>query len=259
MKKILLYCFVAFIALSCANGNHGPQIVDETFAPEQEELYSQCSDLKGIADLIIGQTTFKQASQSRLFAEYYSWQLSNNFYNGHWGQHNHDLSDWIEKQSKHIKQLEAYSPKIKIGEIVFDDFDLAFYDNKLAAIYFKVDSHNKVNLHQHYLDKYGNGRGSYYSYHKDNEPCRNRDNLVVSDSKREERFWENEKVMLEYHLHYNFEMSPYKKSIDTYVNSSWYLLQDKTLYPLFLEELNKQKKAFEQNKKDKESESLKQF
>ena len=260
MKRVFFYCLLLTALLSCTNAGNQPKIVDETFAPTQEELYQQCAELKGIGDFVIGETTFQQATRSKIYDSFYAFRLNNNFYNGYWGVANeggkYEVSTWIEKQGALIKHLPCPSLSIKIGELELTAFDLAFYNNKLAAIYFKTDSED---LHKHYIDKYGNGRGSYYSYHLDNEPCEDRDKLESTSTKKEERVWENENVKLEYHMNYHFEMGPNIETLRTFQDDSWYLLSSKSLYPQFLEELKKQKDAYRNKQEEKEKESLNQF
>ena len=241
-----------------------PTIVDQQFSPEQEELYTQCAGLKGIGEFVIGVTTYKQALNSKVYKGSY---IFDNFYNGYWGvahgigyvQNGSDKSDWIEKHSPTIKQIATPIGGVKIGEIQLDDFDLAFYNNKLAAIYFKDE---KGSLHEHYLNKYGEGRGTYYSYHLDNEPCRNRDRLYSKTVIKESRVWENEKVELTYHYDYHFEMGPNisdREQLYSFVDNSWYILTSKTLYPKFLAELKKQGEAYDQHQQAKNKEGLNQF
>lgn len=258
MKKAFLLFVLAIAFFSCAPQGNQPTIVDESFTPEQDELYSQCTELKGVGDFIIGETTFKQALHSQLFADYSSLLLHNNFYNGHWGVAKsggkYEKGTWIEKKTPSIKQLPCPSTHITIGQLDFDDFDLAFYNDVLVAIFFKTDNEE---LHNHYIEKYGNGRGSLYSYHLDNEPCEDRDKLESITKTKEERVWENEKVILEYYLDYHFEMSP---NIDTrYWSDSWYLLSSKSLYPLFLEELEHSMSSFDKQEQNSEQETLNQF
>ena len=254
MKRVLFFfCLCLLSITSCTNP---PEVINQTFAPEQEDLYTQCSGLKGIGEFVIGETSYKQALNSKYYRDSY---VFNNFYNGHWGVHSHDLSDWIEKRAPIIKQITTPIDDVKIGQIKLTTFDLAFYNNKLAAIYFKDESGE---LHEHYIKKYGEGRGTYYSYHQDNEPCNNRDRLIVIDTRKENRVWENEKVELTYSHDYHFEMGPNiseKQRINSYYDNSWYLITSKTLYPKFLEELNKQKAAYDKHRQSEDKESLNQF
>ena len=260
MRKVFYYCLFLTALLSCTNAGNQPKIVDESFAPTQEDLYRQCAELKGIGDFVINKTTFQQAIRSNIYKNTYSILLRNNFYNGHWGVANrgekYDLSVWIEKNGPKLKHLPCPSISIEIGQMMFDAFDLAFYDNKLAAIFFKT---NNESLHEHYIEKYGTGRGSFYSYHLDNEPCKDRDKLQSTTTTKEERIWENEDVTLEYHSDYHFEMGPNIDSIRTYYDDSWYLLSSKTLYPKFLEELKSLQDKYQIQKSEKEKEALNQF
>ena len=264
MKKNFLYLALLTVIVSCGPKGNKPEITDNIFAPEQSELYSGCSELKGVGDFIIEQTTYTQALRSKIYSGSY---IFDNFYNGYWGiargegyvPNGHDKSDWIEKHTPIIKQIGTPIGGVKIGQIQLTEFDLAFYNNKLAAIYFKDE---KGLLHEHYIKKYGDGRGSYYSYHLDNEPCKNRDKLFSTTTIKENRVWENDKVELTYSYDYHFEMGPKvndKKMIDSFVDDSWYLLASKSLYPKFLEELNKQKVAYDTHKQGEDTESLNQF
>lgn len=261
MKRGFVLILFLVATLSCDNKGNQPKIVEELYSPTQEELYSQCAELKGIGEFVIGETTFQQAIHSKVYANTYGrFFMNNNFYNGYWGVYkengNHEISDWIENKGRSIKQLPCPSLSISIGQIKLDNFDLAFYDNKLAAIFFKTDNGD---LHKHYIDKYGNGKGTYYSYHLDNEPCEDREKLESTETIKEDRTWENEQVRLEYHHDYHFEMGPNMDFVRTYKNDSWYLLSSKSLYPKFLDELKKQIDAFNNQKQDKEKEVLNQF
>lgn len=261
MNKAYIVGFALLALLSCANE---PVVVNQTFAPEQQELFAQCTELKGVGDFIIGQTTYTQALRSKIYGDSY---VFDNFYNGYWGiahgvgyvPNGHDKSHWIEKHAPIIKQIATPIGGVKIGQIQLTTFDLAFYNNILAAIYFEDE---KGQLHEHYIEKYGDGRGTYYSYYQDNEPCNNRDRLFMTETRKENRVWENEKVELTYSYDYHFEMGPNiseRQRLNSYVNDSWYLITSKSLYPKFLEELNKQKAAYDKHKQGEEKESLNQF
>lgn len=248
------------MSFSCTGLMNKPEIINETFDPKQEELYEQCAELKGIGDLVIGETTYRQAIRSKIYDDSFRSLLGNNFYNGYWGVAKqgaeHDQARWLVNNCSKIKQVPDMLLKTKIGEIELRDLDLAFYNDRLAAIYFRVESGN---LHQHYIEKYGNGKGSFYSYHLDNEPCRNRDKLKSTTTTKEERVWENENVKLEYHFNYHFEMGPNIDHTRNYQDDAWYLLSSKTLYPLFVEELSKQKEDYNKRQSDRNKEALNLF
>lgn len=239
MKRIIKYFALSLIICSCTNAKQ-PVIINETYDPQDDSLFLQCSDLKGVGDFIIGRTTFSQVMRSKYYQNAFSLQMHNNFYNGYWGVANKggkmDKASWLEKKAKSIKQFPNPGISFKMGDLEFDHFDLAFLNDTLVAIYFKTDSEK---IHDHYIEKYGNGRGTYYSYHLDNEPCEDRSQLVVTEDKEEERTWENTDVRLEYHLSYHFEMGPDVSSVDSYYNNSWYLLTSKTRYPVFVDEYEK--------------------
>ena len=261
MRRLLFFILFALIfAISCVNK---PIIVNKTFSPEQHELFSQCSGLKGIGDFIVGETTYKQVLRSKLYSGQY---IFDGFYNGYWGIANeiggfgnHEKANWISKNSPAIRQIATPIGGVTIGQIQLSRFDLAFYNDILAAIYYEDE---KSLLHNHYIEKYGDGRGTYYSYHQDNEPCRNRMRLYSNSTEEERRIWENEKVELLFEHNSHFEMGPNiseKQMISSSYNNSWYILSSKALYPRFLEELDRQKKAYDEYKQGKDKESLNQF
>lgn len=256
MKRLFFYCLLVLISASCSGLTNKPEIIDESFDPEQEELYAQCAELEGLGDLIIGETTYRQAIRSKIYDDSLRSLVENNFYNGHWGVAEHNQADWLEKYGTKIKQVPDMLLRPKIGEIELSDFNLAFYNDKLAAIFYRVE---RGNLHQHYIEKYGNGRGSFYSFHLDNEPCRNRDRLKSTTTTKEERTWENVNVKLEYHFNYHFEMGPDIDPTHNYQSDGWYLLSSKPLYPLFIEELSRQKEVYEKQQSDRNKKALNQF
>lgn len=254
MKINFIFLFLLLSMLSCTTSVDQKE-VDEKFEPNQEELYMQCSELKGIDDFIIGKTTFKQALNAPIYAAEIG-LLRNNFFNGYWGVGkkggNHDDARWLEEQAK-IKQL---TPMLlgdkKIGHVLFSNFDLAFYNDTLAAIYFITDD-NK--LKQHYIEKYGEGRGSHYWYYYNNHKDANK--FRVKEIAKEERVWENEWIMLEFHQDYFFENIPTPTA--NYLNSSWYLMSSKKLYPKFIDELNNQILNYEHEKTENERKDYEKF
>lgn len=258
MKTTFLLCPIFAIVLSCTAPANKPVIVDEKYEPEQEELYARCESLRGIGELVIGETTFNQAIRSNIYPKGYDLMMRNSFYNGYWGVAKnggkYEKGTWIETNSKIIKQFPCPSLDLKMGQIEMRDFDLAFYDNKLVAIYFTTDD---MSLHKHYIEKYGEGRGSYYSYKLDNEPCEDRDKLESTTTIKEERLWENKDVKLEYKRDYHFAMAPNVPTV--YKEDSWYLLTSKSLYPLFLKELEKQQAAFDEHQSKSDENALNQF
>ena len=260
MKRIFFYLLLAIVAVSCTGTPNKPTVIDETYNPTQEELYAHCTELKGVGDFIIGETTYKQAIHSKIYEGLLGYSVRNNFYNGYWGVAKQgaklDKANWIEEQTSIIKQVPCPSLHLKIGQIEFHSFDLAFYDDKLAAIFFKTDN---PDLHKHYIEKYGDGKGSYYWYLFNNAPCKNPNQFREIETVKEERSWENENVRLEFHHDEHHEIRPNIETLTSYQNNSWYLLTSKSLFPQFIEELNKQNDAFERHLTEKNQEVLDQF
>lgn len=259
MKNLFQFVIV-LIFTSCTGGiSNKPTIVDETFNPNQDSLFIQCADLKGLDEFIIGKTTFKQAVNSKYYRDLYDWQKHSSLYNGYWGvaknASNHDKSEWLEKNAKSIKQFPNSGYDFKIGDLKFSAFDLAFYDDILVAIYFKIDD-SKV--HRHYIEKYGNGRGSNYYYDWSNGPCSNPEKLRYKTIAKEDRVWENNDVQLIYHLYYNSEKASNSSDI-TYIRDSYYLLSSKRLYQKFIDELSRWDTEYEVQRAQKESQILNQL
>ena len=222
------------IVIFCSCTNNAPQIVNELYSPDPDSLFIQCKQLSGIGDLIIGKTTFSQAQKNELLKDIDSFNKDNNLYSGYWGEADkggaYDKACWLEKNAKDIKQISTpIIPKVKIGDIELDCFDLAFLNGTLVAIYFETDS---PKIRNHYIEKYGNGRGNYHSFHRNNQ---SKNNLNALEDIDENRIWENETVCLEYNHKKHSEIISNKTY--NYYSESWYLITDKCRYNDFTEKL----------------------
>ena len=184
----------------------------------------------------------------------------NNLFNGHWGSdffHSSDIdkSNWMEKQSKNeIRQIVPQNLGYSIGDIEFDDFDMAFLNDTLVAIYFKPEREFASDILKHFKDKFGTGRGTFYSFHLDNEPCKNRDLLKSETTTKEHLVWENDKIALQYDNDEHFKMGPDIK-IESY-NAMSYLVYSKDRYPVFEEKLKALATAYDNLKADEKSATL---
>ncbi len=268
MNKVLFFVTILFVAISCANsGIKSPEVISEEYNPSMDSLFLQCQDLKGVSQYHVGRTTYKQVVRDKDFRKSNEYDIytylspTSNFYNGYWGKskfvgiNSTDKSSWIEKQCKgKIKQLGSPLSGYKIGDIEFDDFDMAFLNDTLVAVYFKPKSQFKNDILNHFKEKYGNGIGSYYHYRLDNEPCKNRNNLKVTEEKKEKHSWQNEDVIMEYDYSYSFKMGPNTKL--HHYESMEYVVYNKKRYPVFVEMLINYSKQYEEQQASKKTQTI---
>ncbi len=247
MKKIY-YTLLVVVAVSCGSDTTvKPTVVDEVFEPTDSDLYESCAELQGVGQFIIGKTTFKQVLADKEFKKVASsyYERQSNIYNGHWGSDfwkgkNPELvlpgsskAKWMEtKAGKKLKQLPS-SPftGLSIGDLKFDPFDMAFLNDTLVAIFFYPEDIIEDEVLSHYKEKYGNGRGKFYSY--DLTTSDKNSNLTVNKTLDEKRSWENENVALVYEKHEYFHMEPNREPIGNFKHSM--MIYSKKRYPVFEE------------------------
>lgn len=218
-------------------------LVDEQYTPTDEELFLTCADLKGVGKFIIGSSTFKQiVNDPELKKRHY---LKSNLISGYWGfgYNKHKHSDWIDKiAGKTVKQLH-FSSNVHIGDLEFSEFDMAFLNDTLVAIKFWPFYSCENAVINHYKEKYGNGRGRYYSKEKRlynlGGKCR-----YYECEKYDERVWENETVALKY------KFSDKGKVVGDKVQyseqNSSLLIYSKTRYEAFEQERDKIKQKLQE-------------
>ena len=266
MKKFIFITVTIALFASCADN----QVTDEKFEPTDEELFEQCKELKGIGQFVIGQTTFKEALKDKDLNSLEFWDTNNrsNLYNGHWGtsfwhylgedsNKYHDKIKWMEKQcSGSIKQLNLWGSGgykgLVIGGVKFKDFDMAFLDDVLIAIWFFPEESLYPVLNA-YKEKYGNGRGSYYWYRyrsPGNNPSSIREIL------KDHRVWENERIALKY----DAEMHSFiTRSNHDYADDRTLIIYDKEKLPIFESQLKALSKEYNELETKKKEEALSIF
>ena len=131
---------------------------------------------------------------------------------------------------------------------------MAFLNDTLVAVYFKPKSQFKNDILNHFKETYGNGIGSYYHCRLDNEPCKNRDNLKVTEEKEEKHSWQNEDVIMEYDYSYSFKMAPNTKL--HHYESMEYVVYNKKRYPVFVEMLINYSKQYEEQQASKKTQTI---
>jgi hypothetical protein len=264
MKHIHTYLLLVLVVLSCNVQVDKPETINEVYEPTDEELFAACADLQGIGQFIIGKTTFKNVLNDKDFKNSSSsFDRETNLYNGHWGYDfwktkNDDISSgfdkrkWIEKEAKgRIKQLIPQFSGIKIGDLDFDKFDMAFLNDTLVAIYFYPDDKIETDVIDHYKEKYGNGRG-HYKYSSSRVQVG--DDVTATTSTDEVRTWANENVALDFNNTEYFHMEPGAKPTGYYEHSL--LIYSKSRYPVFEELLKSLSKQYDENMQQSKSNTL---
>lgn len=263
MKRFLI--LISAVALiSCNVQVDKPEIIDEQYNPTDEELFMACSDLQGISQFVIGKTTFKSVLRDKDYRNSStSFDRESNLYNGHWGcdfwktdrdntSSRYDKSLWIENKAKgRIKQLLPWFSGMKIGELEFDKFDMAFLNDTLVAIFFYPDDKIEEEVITHYKNKYGNGRGHYKYYYSRVQVG---ENITVTQTTDEQRLWANDKVALEYVNDEYFHMEPGKTSTSYFEHSL--LLYSKSRYPIFEDLVKRLSRQYDEYKSESRNSSL---
>jgi hypothetical protein len=269
IMKRTFFPLVALIITSCGPySSVAPTIIDEKYDPADEELYASCAELQGVGQFIIGRTTFKQVLADKEFKKVATsiYDRQSNMYNGHWG------NDFWNKKGDHyvlpgdpkekwmkskcgpkLKQLpSSHFTGFTIGELKFDPFDMAFLNDTLVAIFFYPDDNIEDEVIAHYKEKFGNGRGKYYSY--DLTKSDHNSNLTVTKTLEEKHSWENELVALEYEKHEYFHMEPNRSPSGEYKHSM--IIYSKKRYPVFEELLLKISSDYDEHTKANINQSL---
>lgn len=250
--------------MSCNVQVDKPEIIDESYNPTDEELFAACADLQGVGQFIIGKTTFKKALNDKDFKNSSnSFDRESNLYNGHWGYDfwktkNDDISSsfekekWITKEAKgRIKQLKPQFSGIKIGDLEFDKFDMAFLNDTLVAIFFYPEDKIENDIIDHYKEKYGDGKGHYKYYYSS---VQTGDDITVTKTTDEKRTWANEKIALDYVNKEYFHMEPGSKSTGNFEHTL--LIYSKNRYPVFEELLMSLSKQYDENLQKSKSKTL---
>lgn len=182
------------LAICCISCQEPAEVKNEKYEISTDSLYVACADLSGLGNLKIDETTWNQVLKDS-YVTMPKYSLESNFYSGFWGVENFEIERYIKNDVKRIKQLRIGNGvyPYKVGEIHFDEIDLAFLDGILVAIsigsdYYKVD--------EHYIKKYGEGQG-YYNWYCKQKGENGGKNFSLEKHEHTQRIWANEKVKLE--------------------------------------------------------------
>lgn len=244
MKKYL-FIFLVIALASCNSVGNAPTVIDEKFDPTLDSLYIQCKDLKGLGKLHIGKSTLRQVSKDKGISPYLSLEWNVSFVNGYWGESalsDMELGRYLNKNAKKIKQFDI--GKYKVGELEISDVCLAFYRDTLVAISF--DCSDK--LLEHFKSKYGNGKGSNYRYTYSRGEYGEK-GYMFECKEKEDRMWANERVTMKYEHYWDQRTATgERQKVD---GSTSCVITSNDRYDDFLNELDKHKKAYKEQKEAK--------
>lgn len=251
MKRILFILTVITI-VACNSIGTKPTITNEIFEPSIDSLYAQCQDLKGLGNLQIGKTTFRQVRRDKGIT-LPDFMRNPSFVNGYWGISaisNHELGKYLDLNAKEIKQFQITDiiHKYKIGEIEIEKVCLAFYRDTLVAISFDCTSE----ILNHYIEKYGNGKGSKYTYSFVKGEY-GKPNFTFESKHIENRTWANERVTMEYKYRWEQRTAPNER--DRVYSSESCIISSNNRYSAFLSTLEKYKAQYQEEQEAKKKAS----
>ena len=236
MNKLLFFSIVALLFMGCAGQ---PVIVSEKYETPTDSLYIKCADLKGLGNLHIGKTLFKDLSKDECITQY---SLKSSFIGGFWGEiYKDELRKYYEANKK-IKQVrigEHYHP-YKVGALEFTGLDAAFLNDTLVAISLGGNFHLIESLLE---DKYGCGQGSYEYYWK-SKGENGKSNFFREHHEHKLRIWANENVKLEKKYDYDLLVKR-NKDIYNISGDEYCLITSQTRYDDFLQVIEDCKKEYD--------------
>lgn len=255
MKRSIIILLAISIACLCGcSFNTPPKVETKSYNTPSDSMYLQCSDLKGIGMFEMGMSWNAVMNSKTLRID--SWHKRANWYNGNWGVHDFEIEKWLINNYPAIKQFnvevssDVFAKKYSLGDIEFRRLDLAFLNDKLVAAYFEFSSDKNVQeALNHYIEKYGEGVGEFYSSHWSNGLSG--DDYACDVTEKDSRKWENEIIALQYV--YDYRLLSYPKRDNKrglYWHDNHFIVYDKQGYPVFEEQLKKAKEDFK-NKQDK--------
>ena len=246
---ILLLC--SLIGCSKEKSEH-----KNTFVPNEVD-FEQIETIDGLADFIVGSTTFQ--SYSRRYRQYNRRISLATYYDEEWSspwdvewgkaykEFNYDdrvkLIDNLKK-NKSIRSIKLSN--YKVGEIELQNFYLAFFTDTLVALRFEPDKEHRMSLRDHYLVKYGCGKG--FS-----------DTLDFLDvlgrySIKEEREWSNQLLTATY---YRTRLIDKDKGYD--MDENVYFYWPKRLYPMYVNVIEDEIQKHQESKSKSINNSLTAF
>lgn len=256
--SLLLCSITCFVG--CTFTNNVPKVETRTYDTPLDSLYQRCSDLKGIGMFEMGMSWKSVVNSKALRIS--SWDKKPNWYNGHWGVSDFEMQTWLISKHPEIKQFcvevrsDVLSKKYTLGDIEFWELDLAFLNDKLVAAYyeFKLDA-NKTEIKNHYIQKYGEGIGNYYSSVWNNGLSG--DNYACDYTTKDIHQWKNERVTLKFTYDYRLLAYPKRENKrGLYWDNEYYIVYDEVGLAAFEEAWNKAKDEYKGEKSEEHANSL---
>ncbi len=255
---IILGVVACFCGCTISNA---PKVVSKTYDTHLDSLYIQCADLKGVGLFEIGMSWNTVMTSKVLSID--PWYRKPSWFNGHWGVSDFEMEKWIIQNHPDIKQFPvevsygAFAQKYTLGDIEFKQLDLAFLNDKLVAVYYEFGYDvNKQEIYNHYVQKYGEGIGSYYSSEWNNHSTSLED-FACDNTIKETRQWKNEKVTLQYthdERHLSYPKRDNKRGM--LWNNEYYIVYDEKGFETFERVLEQAKDEYKGKKNDEHSESM---
>ena len=246
MRIISLIAFLLTI-VSCKSSLNPYSGEELAFDQNLDSMLIRCRELRGIGNLEVNRTTFKEAVKSNIL-RLQSYDQKSNFWNfSLWGVRDDGISKYLNG-SKVVKMLHSNYYGIKVGEVEIEKIALAFYRDTLVAIEFLPKLRDKMK--EHYTQKYGEGKG----YYRKNSYVPNDISRMKIDEEGRIDWW-NDSISLTYYIDSHLD-----KQLGEFWNEEYFLIADRTgRYDLFISEIAKAKDEYSKNKKAAEESSYDAF
>lgn len=254
---LLLIPFIGSCGMPGGKGGYVPK--DDTIRFVTDSI---CMDLTGISNYQIGKTTYRQVLNDKKYKDCTSsYERKSSFKFSNWisgfgvFDRNEEKVAWIDKNAKEIKSLVTSS--FKIDDLEFIDFDFAFLNDTLVAVYFRPNNLNlssEYNLKKHFQNKYGTGSWKKYS---------KQGNVKYGDTKYtesvdfEEILWKGNNVILKFYDSSRFVYDKDYKYFDmASYSSEYFIVYSIDRYPEFINRLKDASKAYDDQEKAKKEATL---
>ena len=213
----------------------------------RKSLYKKCSNLNGLGNLIIDETTYQQLLET---AEI--WSLGYYGFGEYWAVENHELHRFLRDKCKNIRRVTlklSDQPNI-VDNLGIGSVECVFLRDTLVGI--SLDDEGYRAAKNMIIEKYGNGRGYYKSF-ESLEKAFDWERPIYETvmNEHEERIWENEKVLFERHYHKGKILRFLKGTPNPRIIQKECIITSKKRYEEFLSILNEAKETYEKNSNNK--------
>lgn len=239
-KFTFFYILLSACLVICCG--EAPEVIteNEKYETSDDSLYVQCAELKGLGNLHIDKTVFKHLLKDKSITTYKEC-IKSDFSGGFWGvRYNYDLSRHLES-NKNIKQVQvgSYAFPYTIGELEFDEMELAFLNDTLVAISIGGDYYK---IEDALVKKYGVGKGHFEFYCKSKGQNGDK-NFYIEKRVHRQRVWENESVKFERKYDWDSKVKN-NEHVYSIEGDDYCLITSKKNYNRFLQILEDSKKEY---------------